>query len=353
MNSKERRVTQTATQSVTDQMCLESLLSVVKDASRVLILPHNDPDPDAIASALALEYVLRSLRSIDVTVAYGGIVGRAENRALVAYLQAPLEKVSKIDFDSFERIALVDSQPGAGNNPLPAERRADIVVDHHQPFREPTSRAGHIDLRLDVGATSTILTGYVLAAGLDLHPRLATALFYGIQTDTLGLGRRASSADKAAYVRLQPLIEVDELMSIQRAQLPREYFRVLDQTLRRAEVHGVAVVAHLGEMYRPDMAAEMADVLLRLEGIRWVMCSGFHRRTLYLSLRSTRVSQGAGQVAQAVVKDLGLAGGHGAAGGGQVPVGEQDKQMLVAEVRRRFLAAVGLQDAQPRPLIAE
>ena len=344
---------QTAIQSVTDQMCLESLLGVVKNAGRVLILPHNDPDPDAIASAVALEYVLRSLRSIEVTIACGGIVGRAENRALAAYLKAPLEKISKIEFDSFDRIALVDSQPGAGNNPLPAECRADIVVDHHQPFREATSRAAHIDVRLDVGATSTILTGYVLAAGLDLQPRLATALFYGIQTDTLGLGRRASSADKAAYVRLQPLIEVDELMSIQRAQVPREYFRALDQALRKAEVYGVAVVAHLGEMYRPDMAAEMADVLLRLEGVRWVMCSGFHRQTLYLSLRSTRVNQGAGQVAQAVVKDLGMAGGHGAAGGGQVPVNERDKAVLVEEVRRRFLVVLGLQDTPPRQLIAE
>jgi nanoRNase/pAp phosphatase (c-di-AMP/oligoRNAs hydrolase) len=346
-------VAQIATHPLTDQLCLESVLDAVGNAKHVLILPHNDPDPDAIASAVALDYVLRSVRSISVTIAYGGIVGRAENRALVRYLQPPLEKISKVEFDTFERIALVDSQPGAGNNSLPSDRHADVVIDHHQPIRELTSHAAHVDVRLDVGATSTILTGYVLAAGLEIYPRLATALFYGIQTDTLGLGRHASAADKAAYVRLQPLIEVDELMSIERAQVPREYFRVLDQTLRRAEMYGGAVVAHLGEMYRPDMPAEMADVLLRMEGTRWVMCSGFHHDTLYLSLRSTRVNPGAGQVAQAVAEGLGMAGGHGAAGGAQIPVGEWDRELLVAEARRRFLAALGLQDVAVQPLLAE
>lgn len=344
---------QTATEPLTDQLRVESLLGVVRNAARVLILPHNDPDPDAIAGAVALDYVLRSARSMSVTIAYNGIVGRAENRALVDYVQAPLEKISKIDFDSFDRIALVDSQPGAGNNSLPPNRPADIVIDHHEPIRERTSQAQYSDVRLNVGATSTILTGYIVAAGFELYPRLATALFYGIQTDTLGLGKHASAADKAAYVRLQPLIEVDELMSIERAQVPREYFRVLDQTLRRAEMYGNAVIAHLGEIYRPDMPAEMADVLLRLEGTRWVMCSGFHRQILYLSLRSTRANPGAGQVAQAVAEGLGSAGGHGAAGGAQVPVDDRDREALVAEVRRRFLSALKLEDVPVHQLITE
>ncbi len=344
---------QTATQPMTDQLRVDSLLDVVKDARRVLILPHNDPDPDAIAGALALDYLLRSGRSLSVTIAYDGVVGRAENRALVAYLQAPLEKTSKIDFDLFDVIALVDSQPGAGNNALPPNRAVDIVIDHHEPIRERTNEARHCDVRLNVGATSTILTGYVVAAGLELYPRLATALFYGIQTDTLGLGRHASAADKAAYVRLQPLIEVDELISIERAQVPREYFRVLDQTLRRAEMYGDAVVAHLGDIYRPDMPAEMADVLLRLEGTRWVMCSGFHHDVLYVSMRSTRINPGAGQVAQAVVEGLGTAGGHGTAGGAQIPVDHQDRKAVVAELQRRFLAALGRADVPVRLLIAE
>ena len=338
-------------QSMTDQLRLESLLEAVGDAARLLILAHNDPDPDAVASAAALKYVIETLTAAEVTIAYGGIVGRAENRALVHYLGVSLQSIETVDFSSFHRIALVDSQPGAGNNSLPPRRVADIVLDHHQPFRQQTDLASHADVRLDVGATSTILTGYALAAGLELFPRLATALFYGIKTDTMGLGRRAGSIDQAAYARLQPLIEVDELVAIERAQVPREYFQAFEQTLCAAEVVDGAVIAHLGEMSYPDMPAEMAEVLLRLEGTRWVMCSGFNRQTLFLSLRSTQAKPTAGQVAQTVVSGLGMAGGHGTTGGGQVPLEGQKRESLVREVQRRFLEVLGLQGIQPDKLI--
>lgn len=339
--------------SKTDRSRLASLKAAIGQATRVLILPHNDPDPDAIASAVALDHVIRSLVPAETAIAYGGVVGRAENRALVRYLGVHLEKIGKIEFAEFERVALVDSQPGAGNNALPPHRVADIVIDHHEPLRDRSRQARHIDIRFDAGATSTILTGYLMAAGVEIHPRLATALFYGIQTDTMGLGRRISAADQQAYVHLQPLIEADELIAIQRAQVPREYFRVFAQALRGADVYGGAVAAHLGETYRPDMPAEMADVLLRLEGTRWVICSGFHRDTLFLSFRSLRASPSAGQLAQAVVGELGLAGGHGSAGGGQVPLKGWDREALVQEVQRRFLAELHLEDVEADRLISE
>jgi hypothetical protein len=147
------------------------------------------------------------------------------------------------------------------------------------------------------------------------------------------------------------LIEVDELVAIERAQVPREYFQAFEQTLCAAEVVDGAVIAHLGKMSYPDMAAEMAEVLLRLEGTRWVMCSGFNRQTLFLSLRSTQAKPTAGQVAQTVVSGLGMAGGHGTTGGGQVPLEGQERESLVGEVQRRFLEVLGLQAIQPEKLI--
>jgi len=324
-----------------DQLRLESLLETVQGASSVLILTHNDPDPDSIASAVALQYILETLTGVSTVIAYGGIVGRAENRALVEYLALDMQLASGLDWTEFDLVAVVDSQPGAGNNALPAGRRADIVIDHHQPFREQSSLASHADIRLEIGASSTILTGYVLAAGLDISPRLATALFYGIQTDTMGLSRDANDLDRTSYAALQPLVDVEALNTIERAQVPREYFRAFSEALENAEVYdSTVVVAHLGDMYRPDMAAEVADVLVRLQNAQWVLCSGVYSGLLMISIRSTLESPEAGAVAQKIVQGIGEAGGHGSVAGGQVPLKGQDPNELLKEIEDRFFTAL-------------
>jgi len=287
--------------------------------------------------------LIETLTSTVCTIGYGGLIGRAENRALVKYLDVKLQRVEQLEIATFDRIALVDSQPGAGNNSLPSGRWADIVLDHHQPFRKQTARATHADVRLDVNSTSVIMTGYVLAAGLEISPRLATALFYGIETDTMGFERHPSSADRATYLRLQPLVEVDALFSIQHARVSREYFQSFAATLRAAELRDRAIVAYLGEVPTPDMVAEMADVLLRLENITWVLCLAACGDTLYLSLRSTEMRPNAGQVAQHLVRDLGMAGGHGLVAGGQIPLRGRDRAELASEITRRLLEALDLQ----------
>jgi len=343
---------QTVASSTTDQLRLESLLEAVQGMSSLVILTHNDPDPDAIASALALQYVIETLTDTASTIVYGGIVGRAENRAMVKYLALEMQLASEVEWSTFDGTALVDSQPGAGNNALPPDRLADIVFDHHQPFREQTSLARHADVRLDIGASSTILAGYILAAGLEIYPELATALFYGIQTDTMGLSRGVDDSDRAMYAFLQSLMDVEGLVSIERAQVSREYFKAFARALEDAEVYnGTAVVAHLGEMHRPDMAAEMSDVLMRLQGVQWVLCSGFYNSVLLLSLRSTQETPGAGVVAQDIVRDIGSAGGHGTVGGGQVPLGEQGPWAVVEEVERRFFHTLDFQPVRGEKLI--
>jgi nanoRNase/pAp phosphatase (c-di-AMP/oligoRNAs hydrolase) len=198
---------------------IRRLLRVVKGSSRVLILPHNDPDPDAIASAIALRYLLFDALSLECTIAYRGVIGRAENRALLRYLGRPLRYLASGDLAGKAAIALVDTQPGAGNNALPANSKVAIVIDHHS-WREPTAVSAYADVRPETGATSTMLVEYLRAAGLEPAPPLATALFYGIKTDTRGLSRGAGPADTAAYLYLQPLVDAQALAHIEYAQVP-------------------------------------------------------------------------------------------------------------------------------------
>jgi len=315
---------------------LDALREVVSGLNRLLILPHNDPDPDAIAGALALRYLLVERLNIKSLIAYKGIIGRAENKALMRYLGKPFRHLTSTTLRHADAVALVDTQPGTGNNPLPLDRSPVIVIDHH-PSRELTRDVRFADVRSDVGATSTILTEYLQGANLEPPPALATALFYGIKSDTLGLGRGATQADVNAYFYLQPRIDIDALVEIEHAQVPVEYFRSFDAALHAVSAYDGVLIAYIGQMAYPDLAAEIADLLLRLEGTRWVICIGVHRDELILSVRTRGRQEGAGKLAQHLVGEQGTAGGHGTMAAGHLPLNGEDPAQVAAQISQRAL----------------
>lgn len=324
---------------------LNLLLDALRGAQAVLILPHNDPDPDAIAGAMALRHLIRVILDVQSEIAYKGIIGRAENKALVRELGDILHPLWPSDLEQEAAIVLIDTQLGAGNNALPRGRCATIVLDHHPVYEHVSGAcseegrledASFVDIRPEIGAISTMLLGYFEAAQLELPPSLATALFYGIKTDTRGLSRGASQADVDAYFYLQQRADLEMLARIERAQVPPEYFQSLVAALQAARRYDHFLVAYLKEMSYPDLGAEMADLLLRLEGIRWVLCMGVHDQVLFLSVR-TRLAHGAARLIRHIVGPQGTAGGHGSLAGGQIPLDGADPDQLAHTVTHRAL----------------
>ncbi len=327
------------------------LLTAVGGVKSVLILPHNDPDPDAIASAVALRHLLVEKAGVEGDIAYKGIIGRTENRALVRYLGHPLHRLTSAELRQARPIALVDTQPSAGNNALPAHVVPMLVFDHH-PWREATAEAAFADVRTGAGSTSTLLVEYLQAASIEPAPPLATALFYGIKTDTLGLIRGASPADVAAYFYLQSRIDVEALVEIERAQVPADYFARLDTALHTARVYDSLIISYVGPMRRPDLPAEMADLLLRLQGMRWAICMGAYKGELILAVRSRSRRVGAGQLVQAIVGDEGTAGGHGTMAGGHMPLRSQSPERIAEQLVRRALQYLGISETiASKPLL--
>lgn len=325
---------------------LQQLLEAVGHGDHLLILPHNDPDPDAVAGALALQFLVSRTLKIKSTVAYSGIIGRAENKAMVAYLGQPLKPMVQLNQTLFSAAALVDTQPGAGNNSVPPQAQVVAVIDHH-PWREETTSVRFADVRTDVGSTSAILTQYLRAAKLKPPQPLATALFYGVKTDTMGLTREASALDAEAYLFLLPKIDTDALIEIERAQVPLDYFKSFDAALRTARIYDRVAVSYLGQMTYPDLAAELADTLLRLEGVDWVICLGVFQQTLILSVRTRSRYGGAGRLAQDVVGREGTAGGHGAMAGGSMPLNGREPRELVQRLTRRALRHLSIPQKTP------
>jgi nanoRNase/pAp phosphatase (c-di-AMP/oligoRNAs hydrolase) len=306
---------------------LNYLREALDGCTDLLIIPHNDPDPDAIAAAIGLRYLVKEMLGIEGRIRYQGIIGRAENKALVRYLNQPLKRLNHKEMRPDTFIALVDTQPGSGNNPVPDSIRVSIVIDHHL-WRDTSSQVKFVDVRPEIGASATIITEYLQAAEIVIPPYLATALFYGIQTDTMGLGRGASVEDTSAYFYLQPKIDVKALVEIERAQVPVSYFNSLNTALEATRIFDDLVVSYLGNMRYPDLGAEIADLLWRLRGTKWVICMGVYENEMILSVRSRSQRIGAGNLVRQIVGELGTSGGHGTMAGGQIQLFQQDPIQL-------------------------
>lgn len=307
----------------------------------LLVLTHDNPDPDSLASGKGLAALFEGKWGIRTHLRYSGLVGRAENKAMLRLLTPEWGRMKDDDLEQSSMVVLVDTQPGAGNNSLPLGRMPQIVIDHHHPVRDGLETVPFVDVRPDVGATVSLVYQYLDAAGVILDTMLATAIFYGIHADTRGLSRGVSPIDQMVYVQMLGQIDRHLLVQIEQAGLPREYFRSFSCGLQAARVYGRAVLANLGEINRPDFVAEMADLLIRLEDSQAVLCLGVHGEKIYLSLRTSREEIDAGKMIQKIVLLPGKAGGHGMMAGGQVPLLGRKIEGVAAEVEKRFLKVMG------------
>jgi nanoRNase/pAp phosphatase (c-di-AMP/oligoRNAs hydrolase) len=330
---------------------LANLLQVLDRPGPLLILPHDNPDPDAMASAVALKYIAASLLEKPAHILLGGIVGRAENRAMRTYLNINLVPIGEVRFDGDAQIALVDTQPGRPNNSLPDGIVPHVVIDHHPAYAEYPG-VPFLDLRENYGATSTILTEYLRESRLDVDHKIATALFYGIAAETQDLGREATPADIEAAHFLYPHANKRRLAKIENARVPREYFRVFREAIDKAMLYGDrAVISLLGDVQYPDMVAEVADFLLRLDQVDWAAAIGTFEGCLHCSVRTTERDVNAGEILQRVLGSK-LAGGHDQIAGGRIPVSKEPEERARAaqRVRDRLLVELHIEDGG-RPLI--
>lgn len=333
---------------------LRRMLQVARDHRRALVLTHDNPDPDAVASACGLAWLLQR-SGIEAQAGYGGMIGRAENKALIKELHLPIQPVSKLVGRDFDLIALVDTQPEVGNYSFRNGLFPDLVIDHH-PARPQSARSRFHDVGGPAGATSTLVTQYLRAAKLAPPPPLATALFYGIKTDTRDLGRETEGHDIDNYNWLFPLADKKALSRIEHPQVPQAYFAAYHRAFERARLHGGghAVVVDLGAVYVPEIVPEVAERLVSLEGVRWSLAAGAANGELYLSLRMNDKRKNAGRWVREVCGPLGgSAGGHGAMAGARIPLNGRGVDELTREVFSRFLRAAKLPESAGEPLVPQ
>ncbi|MCC8189381.1 MAG: hypothetical protein LIP77_01925 [Planctomycetes bacterium] len=343
------------TERQTDAMVSNSQLRALRAALGTGDLPlilaiHDYPDPDAIAAAMAMQ-VLAGSWGISSVIAHGGVLGREENAEMVRLLRVDLRTFASLgDLAEYRGAVFLDTQPTSRNHSLPNAVPVLAVIDHHSlgedsarlaPTRTPATRTlSYRDVRSEVGASSTLLCGYLDAAGILPDSRLATALFLGVRTDTDNLLRDVRPADIAAYTRLLPLADHAIAAGVLHPPLEAEYFRFLRRAMEEAAIFGRSLMTVPGEVPTPDILSTASDALVRLRGIDYALAVGFHANRAYLSLRCTEPRTDATRVILRIVQGSGPGGGHGRSAGGSIDAGARPEETK-AVIRNRFLEATG------------
>ncbi len=325
----------------------EALAEVMRGKRRLLVLTHTNPDPDSMGSAMGLRYLAREAWDVPSDFGLVGRVMRAENKAMVACLGIDLTPIGELDLDCFDCIALVDSQPGFGHTSVPDGRQVDIVLDHHvSPDASRANDARFVDVRPDVGATSSIVTGYIMELGMEVPSAVATGLFYGIRTDTADLSRDTSELDERAYQFLMARLDRQKLARITTPALPLAYYRALRDALTNMRMYDKVVLCSIGRVSSPEMVAEVADLLVRLEGKQAVFCGGMVERTYHVSVRDELRERDAWQLIHDAFDGEGSYGGHGSIAGGSIKLPDGDQRTikrLERRLERNILRSMGVE----------
>lgn len=249
-----------------------------------LVILQGAPDPDAISSAMALDFI-GALFEIETTILCFHAPSHHENRALVKKLGIDLVVYEDVfDVSGFDGYSIVDSQKF--HTPIDRKLEENSVeffafIDHHRedPVQPP---ALFVDIRQYVASTAAICCEYLREAyekGLEPsdvdHVKLATALMHGLRTDTQRF-LLATRLEYEAAAYLAPCVDQRVLSTVERKVLSTGVLEMLENALTRRKVHDNFIFSDVGFVRGADRDGipQAADLLLAREGTDTVLIVG-------------------------------------------------------------------------------
>ncbi len=329
------------------------LLEVLDEYDAVVLVSHVHPDPDSLGCMLALQHLIRKTLKKNSILTQDGFIGRAENQAMVRCLDIELIPIEDIDWEKDYAIVMVDSQPSTGRHSIPPEIDITAVIDHHE-FSGNTKGVPFVDVRAGLGATCTLVAKYLMEQQIEPPEDIATALFYGIESELTGFPREATPQDDGALLYLFQYASKDLLAEIKTPRLPISYFETLIQALQNSFIYDHLIMAWAGDLAQPESAAEIADFLIRFEEVDWSFVAGVFDNNLIMSVRTVHAKGRAGEILQEVVADLGKAGGHDRRAGGSIPLESTAPTALEnirSTLRKNLLEALDIDEQRGQRLV--
>jgi len=288
-----------------------------RTVERMAIRIHRSPDPDSVASAVALQAIAAS-RDVEADIVYGGEIGHKENRAFVNLLGIELvqdEAVADTEIE-YDTTAVIAQTKGGDSE---REESADIIIDHYE--HEHEHDAAFADIRPNLSSTSTILTKYIQELELTPAASVATALLYGIRAETMEFKRDTTPADLTAAAFLYPFADHDTLEQVESPSMSAETLDVLAEAIRNREVEGSHLVSNAGFVRDQDALSRAAQHLLNLEGVTTTAVFAIADGVIHLAARSKDIRLDIGRVLEDALGETGEVVGHSTEATAEVPLG--------------------------------
>lgn len=333
---------------------VKQLKKSLENYNNILILPHNTPDPDAMAAAASLKFLIEEITDCECDIAYSGILGRAENKALFNLCTLHFKRLNEVNEKEYDLLFIVDAQPFSANISMPKKKMDIAVIDHHT-IKVDRESLVYADLREHYGSTSTIIYQYIRSQKLKLPEKLATTLFYGVKTDIEDTGRDKYISDYKALKELFSQVSLPLLFKIEHPKVNKRYFQQLAQALENATIMKDTLVSNLGIVDNPEIIAQMADSFLNIIDINWTFCIGEVNSKIHFSLRSMTRIPSISSISEILTGKPRFAGGHGKSAGGLVPLRkfpEKSSQEISEMLINNFLKFVH-RDKTEATLLAE
>lgn len=311
--------TKIATRRRSSREILKNLYAQFTSKDQVLITI--DPDPDSIGAALALKRLLwRKVQS--TTIGLIRPMKRLNNLTLIRLLRVPLVVLDGDNIGEYKRdttkYVIVDGQPN--HNEAFSQFDYSVIIDHH-PLTPSAADAPFVDIRPDYGATATILTEYLKAAQIKPSQSLATALLYGIKTDTRNFERHTTTRDIEAFRYLYSLANHNILIKVEISDLSLRDLKFFRKAIERKHVVKERIFAHIDEVPTADILVLIAEFFLKVHDISWSVISGIQDQNLVVIIRNDGYRKDAGKSIKKAFKNLDCsAGGHKAMARAEIPL---------------------------------
>lgn len=309
----------------------------------ISIVMHHNPDPDAMASAMAIKHICEYI-GVEADILYSGNISHHENRAFQTVLDVQFTRIEDIDEIKSDGIVLVDHNQIRridDNN----EIQPDIIIDHHsENIDKDKYKFCHIDPT--VGACSSILTEFLYELDLlsdEFDDKLATALYHGIKSDTKNFSNNVSEIDFISINRLYNYIDEDKLYRISNPKINDNSLETKARAIMGRKVRSPFSVSDVGSVQNTDSIPLATDELIRLEGISSVVVIGTHNNTIRMSGRSHDDRTHLGKALHSAVQDIegASAGGHADSAGGSIPIKSMEsKDITRDEIINRIFDAM-------------
>lgn len=261
-------------------------------------------DPDAMASAMAISRLLWR-KTASVSISHVNAINRPDNLAMISLLGISMKNFARVKTDKYAKVVIVDSQPS--HNDAMAKLAPTVVIDHHPDTKVV---APFVDVRPNYGATATILTEYLRAARIKPSTKLATALMYGIKTDTGDFTGRTQIEDVRAFQYLFRHANTHLARKIEQADLRSDYLKYFRAALQNMRLSKGRMFAYLGPVSTPDICVIIADFFMRINTVAWSIVAGVCDKKLVIIFRNDGIRRDAGLVAKDSFGNIGSAGGH-------------------------------------------